>query len=85
MKDDFDFPWGNKNQKSIKKDLGKKKKSPYIKRGKNLSGTLHKNKPLYDDKVDHKLDGAKDYWQFRDHGRYGSHPVYDDMGDETNP
>ncbi|MFN8240736.1 MAG: hypothetical protein U0X39_08305 [Bacteroidales bacterium] len=57
----------------------------YVKRGKNLSGTVYKNKPLYDDKIDHKLDGGKDYYQYREHGKYGSHPEFDDMGDESNP
>lgn len=68
--------------------INKKKEThpnPYKMRSKNLSGTVHKNKPLYDDKIDHKLDGAKDYWQYREHGRYGSHPDFDDMGDESNP
>jgi hypothetical protein len=57
----------------------------YKMRGKNLSGTVHKNKPIYDDKIDHKLDGSKDYWQYRDHGKFGSHSDFDDMGDESNP
>lgn len=59
--------------------------NPYKMRGKNLSGTVHKNKPIYDDKIDHKLDGSKDYWKFRDHGKFGSHSDFDDMGDESNP
>lgn len=59
--------------------------NPYKMRGKNLSGTVHKNKPLYDDKIDHKLDGSKEYWKFRDHGKFGSHSDFDDMSDESNP
>jgi len=59
--------------------------NPYKMRGKNLSGTVHKNKPIYDNKIDHKLDGSKDYWKFRDHGKFGSHSDFDDMGDESNP
>lgn len=30
-----------------------------------------------------RLDGSKDYWQFRENGKYGSHSSYDEMGDES--
>jgi hypothetical protein len=82
----FDYPWGNKNQKVVKKDsIEKINISSYKKKGKNLSGIVYKNKPVFDDNIDHKLDRAKDSWQFRDHGRYGSYPEFDDLGDESNP
>jgi len=59
--------------------------NPYKMRGRNLSGTVHKDKPIFDDKIDHKLGGSKDYWKFRDHGKFGSHSDFDDLGDESNP
>jgi len=62
-----------------------KKQSTYKKKGKNLSGTVYKKKPKYDDKIDHKLDGSRYYSQYREFGRYGSHPSYDDMGEESYP
>lgn len=79
----FMEPHYKANQRINRKE--KTHQNPYRMRGKNISGTVHKAKPIYDDKIDHKLDGAKDYWQFRDHGKYGSHPNFDDMGDESNP
>jgi uncharacterized C2H2 Zn-finger protein len=32
-----------------------------------------------------RLDGARDYSQVRESGRFGSHPSYDDCGDESVP
>jgi hypothetical protein len=34
---------------------------------------------------DRRLDGSRDYWQFREDGQFGSHPTYDDFGDESEP
>jgi hypothetical protein len=31
------------------------------------------------------LDGSRDFWQFRETGRFGSHSVYDDCGGESAP
>jgi len=35
--------------------------------------------------VERRRDGSRDYWQFRETGRFGSHPTYDDCGDESAP
>ena len=67
------------------KDSKAKKQGTYKKKGKSLSGTVHRKKPKYDNKMDHKLDGSRDYSQYREFGRYGSHSSYDDMGEESNP
>jgi hypothetical protein len=32
-----------------------------------------------------RLDGSRDYWQFREGGQFGSHPSYDDVDDESDP
>ena len=32
-----------------------------------------------------KLDGSGDYWRIRDDGRFGSHPSFDNMNDESKP
>ena len=32
-----------------------------------------------------ELDGAADFFVFRDGGKYGSYSSYDEMGDESNP
>jgi hypothetical protein len=32
-----------------------------------------------------RLDGSRDYSQIRDYGQFGSHPLYDDCGDESVP
>jgi hypothetical protein len=71
--------------KSKKLSSIQRTQSQYKKKGKNLSGTIYKKKPIFDVKIDRKLDGAKDFYQLRDHGKFGSYPDYDDMGDESNP
>ena len=39
-------------------------------------------KNLFDDKhEERRLDGSRDYYFFRENGRFGSHSVYDDMED----
>lgn len=32
-----------------------------------------------------RLDGARDYWQVREEGRFGSHPSFDSCDDESAP
>lgn len=32
-----------------------------------------------------RLDASRDYWRYREGGRFGSHPSYDDCGDESKP
>ena len=32
-----------------------------------------------------RLDGASDYWRFREDGRFGSHPSFDNHDDESTP
>jgi hypothetical protein len=32
-----------------------------------------------------RLDGARDYFQLRDHGQFGSHSTYEDYSDESAP
>ena len=84
MKENYniDNPFA-KDSKVIKTSKDSISNRHYKKRGKNLSGTIHKNKPFYDDKIDHRLDGSKDFSQFRDHGKFGSYPEYDDFGEES--
>lgn len=79
MKKEIYYAWKNM------KDSNAKKRSIYKKKSKNLSGTVYKKKTKNDNSMDHKLDGSRDYNQFRENGRYGSHSSYDDMGDESNP
>jgi hypothetical protein len=38
-----------------------------------------------DYKEERKLDGSRDYYQYREEGKFGSHSVFDDMGDEARP
>jgi hypothetical protein len=33
--------------------------------------------------VDRKLDGSRDFYQYREFGKFGSHSSYDDFGDES--
>ena len=35
--------------------------------------------------IERRRDGSRDYWQFRETGKFGSHPLYDDCGDESAP
>ena len=35
--------------------------------------------------LERRLDGSRDYSQFRERGRFGSHPAYDDCDDESAP
>ena len=32
-----------------------------------------------------RLDGSRDYWGYREEGRFGSHPSFDDMDDDSDP
>ena len=36
-------------------------------------------------RIERAFDGSRDYYGFREHGQFGSHPVYDDLGDESDP
>ncbi len=33
--------------------------------------------------IERGLDGSRDHWRIREHGRFGSHPVHDDYGEES--
>ena len=35
--------------------------------------------------TERRLDGARDFWQIRDHGEFGSYSSHDDFGDESAP
>lgn len=43
---------------------------------------IHDSRREY--KSERKLDGSRDYYQYKEQGKYGSHSVYDEMGDEAN-
>jgi len=34
--------------------------------------------------AERRLDGSRDFYKIREQGKFGSHSVYDDMGDEAN-
>ncbi len=38
-----------------------------------------------DYKDERKLDGSRDFYTFRERGKFGSHSAFDDMGDDSNP
>jgi len=40
--------------------------------------------PLTERKTERNLDGSRDYSQIREHGKFGSHSLYDDMNDEAS-
>lgn len=57
---------------------------------KNKGNRKSKSKGAYDNgfqkKVDEPdLDGSKGYHKIRENGRFGSHSMYDNMGDESMP
>lgn len=43
------------------------------------------NPSLYIDEYEEnkRLDGSRDYWELREYGKFGSHPSFDDMSDES--
>jgi len=59
-----------------------KKKKPTPKTNHGELDTAYN--PLKERKSERALDGSKDYPQFREHGRFGSHSLYDDMNDEAS-
>lgn len=75
---------GHKEEfKSINHNKSSKGKRP--KKGK-YQGSLYtesQRNPYAEYREERKLDGAKDYYNIRDNGEFGSYPTYDNMGDES--
>jgi hypothetical protein len=57
--------------------------------GRGLAGPADANADTGADLVNYwierRLDGARDFWQIRDHGEFGSYSSHDDFGDESQP
>jgi hypothetical protein len=64
---------------------GKKTSAPRI----GTAMRVHRNDPTEtlnepDQRaVERRLDASRDYYRFRENGRFGSHSVHDDFGDES--
>ena len=57
-----------------------KKKSSFL--SQHLSAPLESPTEYVENR---RLDATRDFYQIRDHGRFGSHSSYDDLGDESAP
>lgn len=85
----------NTSKKEQSKKHNPKKKSAKIKYIQNAHATntqketilgvklsnYFKELPRQD--IERKLDGSRDFYQFRESGKFGSHSSYDDYGDES--
>jgi hypothetical protein len=45
----------------------------------------HTDSVVPDPREERRLDGSRDYFVFRDHGQFGSHPSFDACDDESDP
>lgn len=68
----------NLKPKVAKSNRKKKKKSKL--NNKEILGTGFQKKGIERD-----IDGSKGYHKIRENGRFGSHSMYDNMGDESMP
>lgn len=49
----------------------------------SMAPTKDQEQRIQYNRAQRELDGSRDYWQYRESGRFGSHPSYDDYGDES--
>jgi hypothetical protein len=75
---------------------GKKKSKKKLKNLSNTQNKIHSSKETLlgnklsnhfkqnsHNQVEKKLDGSRDFYQFRESGKFGSHSLYDDHGEES--
>lgn len=49
----------------------------------SMAPTKAQEQTIQYNRAQRELDGSRDYWRYRESGRFGSHPSYDDYGDES--
>ncbi len=74
------FIKGNKKPKQFNNSsINTPTKKPILNPDFEISDSKHEYKE------ERKLDASGDYYQFREQGKFGSHSMHDNMGDEANP
>jgi hypothetical protein len=56
-----------------------------VNRGENGSNRVHPPESHYESREARRLDGSRDYWLYREEGRFGSYPSFDACDDESAP